>query len=429
MMVRAGCDRSIGLMAVTAGRSYRRRSFVCVGVVGVLSVVVAACSPGSTTSASNAVTVPGSGIGSTTSAAALPAAIGKGEGQLDLIAFDGYAESGLNDPEQDWVHPFTKESGCKLNVKVEKTSDDMASLMHTGDYDGVSAPGEVSLGLILSGDVAPVNEKLLANYADVAPFLKMTSYNSYRGQLYGQPQGWGANMLMFNPAIVKPAPDSWGAVFDPKSPYSGKIVAYGSPIYIADAALYLMKTQPALKITNPFALDRAQFDAAIAVLTRQRSIIGDYWTSYADMPAAFASGSLVMGAAWQVIADVINAKGVVHVDTVVPKEGATAWADTWLISSKAKHPNCMYEWMNWISRPEIQAQMALWNGEAPANVKACAVSTKAKSLCGTYHADDQAFASQLWFATTTPTTDCLDGRGHICIGYDDWAKAWAPIKN
>ena len=41
-----------------------------------------------------------------------------------------------------------------------------------------------------------------------------------------------------------------GLVFDPNSPYKGKITGYDSPIDIADAALYLMATQPDLEITT-----------------------------------------------------------------------------------------------------------------------------------------------------------------------------------
>ncbi len=28
-------------------------------------------------------------------------------------------------------------------------------------------------------------------------------------------------------------------------------------------------------------------------------------------------------------------------------EGATGWADTWMLAGKAKHPNCAYMWMQY----------------------------------------------------------------------------------
>ena len=42
------------------------------------------------------------------------------------------------------------------------------------------------------------------------------------------------------------------------------MTAYDSPIYIADAALYLMNKKPQLGIKNPYALDATQLAAAAA---------------------------------------------------------------------------------------------------------------------------------------------------------------------
>jgi len=67
---------------------------------------------------------------------------GAGEGKLDIIAWAGYAEDGSTDPKVDWVTPFEQKTGCKTNVKIGNTSDEMVQLMRTGQYDGVSASGE-----------------------------------------------------------------------------------------------------------------------------------------------------------------------------------------------------------------------------------------------------------------------------------------------
>lgn len=58
--------------------------------------------------------------------------IGKTEGQVNLIAWAGYAEDGSTDPEVDWVTDFTKQTGCKVNTKTAGTSDEMVQLMRTG---------------------------------------------------------------------------------------------------------------------------------------------------------------------------------------------------------------------------------------------------------------------------------------------------------
>src|SRR3569623_2091032 len=233
--------------------------------------------------------------------------MGQMEGQVNILAGPGYAEDGSNDPKVDWVTPFEKQTGCKANVKYFGTSDEAVNLIKTGGYDVVSASGDASLRLVASGDVAPVNTALIKDYADIEPFLKDRPWNSVNGQMYGVPHGWGAYLLMYRTDQVKPAPTSWGAVFDQSSQYQGKVTAYDSPIYIADAALYLMKTQPDLGIKNPYALDDKQFAAAVALLKKQNSIIGEYWSDYTKELQSFKSGNSVLGTTWQVIKNLATA--------------------------------------------------------------------------------------------------------------------------
>jgi putative spermidine/putrescine transport system substrate-binding protein len=97
-----------------------------------------------------------------------------------------------------------------------------------------------------------------------------------------------------------------------------------------------------------------------------------------------------------------------------------------MISSKAKHPNCMYRWMNWIISPKVNAEVAEWFGEAPSNAKACA-QTADKNFCKTYHAADQAYFSRVAY-WTTPRKQCGDARGNVCKDYSAWVQAWTDIK-
>jgi putative spermidine/putrescine transport system substrate-binding protein len=355
--------------------------------------------------------------------------LGKGEGQVNLIAWAGYVEDGSTDPKVDWVSDFEKQTGCQVNVKIGNTSDEMVTLMRTGKYDGVSASGDATLRLIAGGDVDPVNTDLIPNYKDVFKGLKDQPHNTVDGVHYGIPHGRGANLLMFNKDVVKPAPDSWSVVWggDESQPYKGKITAYDSPIYIADAAVYLKATQPDLGIDNVYELDDKQFQAAVDLLKQQRKVIGEYWSDYTKEQSAFTSGDTVAGTTWQVIANLVQAdKKSPPVEAILPKEGSTGWSDTWMISSEAKHPNCMYRWMNHIISPQANADVAEWFGEAPANAKSCAL-TAVKDHCKIFHADDEAYFDKVAY-WTTPTKDCGDDRGDVCMDYSEWVKAWTEIK-
>ena len=353
--------------------------------------------------------------------------VGDGEKALNLIVWAGYAENGTTDPAYNWVGPFEKDTGCKVQAKTAATSDEMFSLMQTGQYDGVSASGDSSVRLIDAGLVAPVNTGLVKNYADLSPFLKDQPYNSSGGKTFGIPHGWGANYLMYNSKVVTTAPDSWGAVFDTGSPYKGSVTAYDAPIYIADAALYLKATKPDLGIKDPYSLTKAQFDASVALLKGQHGLIGEYWNDYTKAISAFDQGTTVIGTTWQVIYNLALPTNA-DLKTVLPKEGATGWSDTWMVYSKAAHPNCMYLWMDYITKPDVQAQVATYFGEAPANPKACdTIAASDATFCDVFKAKDEGFAKAVHF-WATPRKKCLDGSGSNCVPFSEWIKAWTEIK-
>ena len=353
--------------------------------------------------------------------------IGKTEGQLNLIAWAGYAEDGSTDKTVDWVSGFEKQTGCKVATKTASTSDEMVQLMRTGQYDGVSASGDASLRLIEGGDVQAIDMSILSNYADINPSLKDTDYNTVDGKNYGMPHGWGANVLLFNTDEVKPAPTSWASVFDPAeaSQFSGKITAPDNPIYIADAAVYLKEHQPDLGIDDPYELDEDQFNAAVDLLKEQNKMIGEYWPDATKNISSYTNGDSVIGSSWQYQTSALEGAGE-PVSSDLPTEGTTGWSDTWMLSSEAANPNCMLEWMNWMGSPETQAAVAEWFGEAPANLGACELTSDPKH-CDTYHADDQKYYDQIAF-WKTPVSDCGDDRGTECKTYDDWVQAWTEIK-
>jgi len=368
----------------------------------------------------------------------MASSVGKGEGQLNLVAWAGYVSN-------PWKSQFEKETGCKVNVKVAGTSDEMVQLMRTGQYDGVSASGNATARLVDAGDVSPVNVNLVPNYKTVFPDLKDQPYNTFDGTHYGIPHGRGANLLMWNKDLVKPAPTSWNVMLDPKlaSKYKGKISVYDDPIYIADAAVYLKTHDPSLGIDNPYELDSKQFDAAVSLLKEQRPNVGEYWSDALKQISAFASGDDLVGTTWQYQYFALLDKGKPMASSpasqgFVPKEGATGWSDTWMISSQAAHPNCMYKWMNFIVSPKVNAEVAQYFGEAPAQSKACDESTltsaaKAEGLppnpkfCDQYHAADPSFWKRVYY-WQTPLADCGDSRGDVCKDYNDWVNAWTDIK-
>lgn len=365
-----------------------------------------------------ALAIPAAGASKSTS---LPTKIGPGEGSLSLVGWEGYAED-------QWVKPFQTNTGCKVSRKYAGSSDEMVTLMRQGgggQYDLVSASGDASLRLIYGKDVQAVNPALIPDFKNFIGPLKSPPHNTIKGVHYGISLQWGPNVLLYNKDKVKPAPTSWSALYDTK--YKGKITVPDNPIQIADAALYLSKTNKALGITDPYELTKAQLDAAVALLKQQKPLVKKYWALASDQIDLFKNGDSTIGASWPYQTNTLKAAKAPVAD-LIPKEGATGWADTWMLSAKSKHPNCAYLWMAWVSTPLVQAQQAVYFGETPANKLACKQMDKlAKGSCAQYHANAPiSYFNKIKF-WKTPVADCGNGKKD-CMDYTKWQQAWTTVK-
>ena len=318
--------------------------------------------------------------------------IGTGEGQLDLVAWQGYTEPNV-------VKPFEAQTGCQVHVKYGQTSDEMVQLIRSGQWDGVSASGDATNRLIAAGNVAPIDVKLIPDFKDITPALQSPPHNTVNGVHYGVSYEWGANVLMYNTKIVKPAPHQLGA-----GVRRHQLLGQGDGVRQPDlhrrcgALPEVGRSQP--EDHRSLRADREAARRGGDLLKKQRQQIGDYWSSYTSNIQDFKDGNIVIGQTWPYQYNTLKAEHV-PVAVVLPKEGATGWADTWMMYSHAKHPNCMLKWMAYATTPVVQGKTAYTFGSAPANPKACAYLDKqSPGYCTAYHVTDPAYFSQIKFWKT-----------------------------
>jgi putative spermidine/putrescine transport system substrate-binding protein len=327
-------------------------------------------------------------------------------------------------PPNQGIKPLT--SVCKVSVKYAGSSSEMVSLMANGggQYDLVSASGDADLRLIYGGDVKPINIKLIPSWSEFHPFLQSPPFNTINGVHYGISYEFGPNVLLYSTKVFPKAPKSWSVLYNPK--YKGKITVPDNPIQIADAALYLSKIEPSLHITNPYELTEHQFTDAVSLMKEEHPLIKKYWDLASQEISLFQNGEAVVGAAWPYQTNTLVAAGAKVADTI-PSQGATGWADTWLLAKDAPDPNCAYKWMAYVSTPKIQAEEAVYFGETPANTLACAImNTLQKGACAAYHAN----APEAYFSTIkfwqTPLAACGNGKND-CVDFTQWQQAWTQI--
>jgi putative spermidine/putrescine transport system substrate-binding protein len=349
------------------------------------------------------------------------------EGQLDIVAWPGTLERGASDKRFDWVTGFEKATGCKLRVKTANTSDEMVAMMNEGGVDLVIAAGDASLRLIAGGRVQELNLKLVPSYARIDRRLQDAPWHKVRGKHYGVPYQWGYNVLMYNTEVFKEPPGSWNVVFEDMllpdgKPNKGRIQAFDGPIYVADAALYLMSRNPALGIKDPYELNEAQYKAVLALLRQQRKLVTRYWRDAYLQVEDFASEGFVASSAWQFQANLLKSKKR-PVATVVPKEGVTGWADTTMMHAKAKHPNCAYRWLEHSISRKLQGDLAAWFGSVPVRLDAC----RGNPLLGDQGCERHGLGSfdkvHFW---RTPVANCKT-QGGKCVPYYRWVSDYIAV--
>lgn len=360
-----------------------------------------------------------------TSLAAQMTAVGDGEGEVDIVAWPGYIERGETDPNYDWVTEFEKETGCKVTVKTAATSDEMVTLMNQGGFDLVTASGDASLRLIAGKKVQPVNLDLIPSWKSVDDRLKEGVWHTVDGVHYGTPYQWGPNVLMYNTKVFPEAPKSWSVVFEEQTLPDGKsnkgrVQAYDGPIYVADAATYLMAKKPDLGIKDPYELSEDQYAAVLELLKGQRELIGRYWHDAMVQVDDFKNEGVVASSSWPFQVNLLKADQPVA--SVIPEEGATGWADTTMLHADAAHPNCAYKWMEHSLSPKVQGDVAAWFGSVPVVPAAC----KGNALltdegCAT-NGFDNFDKIHFW---KTPIGKCTTQEN--CVPYSRWVSDYIAV--
>lgn len=366
-------------------------------------------------------------IGSTASAVEMKQEIGAGEGQVDIVAWPGYIERGDTDANYDWVTGFEEETGCKVQIKTAGTSDEMVALMNEGGFDLVTASGDASLRLIYGERVQPVNIDLIPSWDTIDPRLQDAPWHTVEGVHYGVPYQWGANVLMYNTEVFgDQTPESWQVIFeemelpDGKS-NNGRVQAFDGPIYIADGALYLMHHQPELGIKDPYELNEEQYQAVLELLREQRKIVGRYWHDAFVQIDDFTNEGLVASSSWPFQVNILRAQDE-PVDSVIPVEGATGWADTTMMHAEAPHPNCAYMWMEHSINPKLQGDLASWFGSVPVRLDAC----EGNELLGPDGCETNGVENfdQISF-WRTPVSDCETQ--DQCVPYYRWVTDYIAV--
>ena len=249
--------------------------------------------------------------------------------------------------------------------------------------------------------------------------------------MYGIPHGCGANLLMWRTDKVNAGARLAGArCSTTHSPVQGQGHGLRQPdlhrrrgaVPEGDPA------RPRRSPTRTSSTTSSSTPPSTCSRSSARSSASTGRTTPRSRPRSPAA-TRVVGTTWQVIANLLEADKVHGQDDRCPKEGSTGWSDTWMISSKAKHPNCMYKWMNYIISPEgATPQVAEWFGEAPANREGVRRRPRTRTTARSSTRTTRPTSTKVAFWTTPTQGLRRRPRRRSARTTREWVQAWTEIK-
>ena len=318
---------------------------------------------------------------------------------LNIICWEGYT-----DPS--FVAPFEKQFNCKVQSTYAGSSDEMFTKWMGGGgkvYDLVSASGDASVRFIHSGTLLEVDVSKVPNFKYLFPKFHRPAWNTVGDRHYGVSFTWGPDPLIYNTTVFPSTPKSWHVLYDPK--YKGKLATADNPITIADVALYL-------GYKDVYNLNESQLMQVKKTLVAQKPLLRTYWSSAADLENKFENHEVVASNGWPLMtADLKKAK--FPVGETIPREGATGWADTWMISKYSPNADLALEWINYMIGP--RGQLGVINVTNYSGASQAVIPLLGKARVHALHMDDLSYFDKLHMWVTPPN-------------YALWQKIWLDVK-
>jgi putative spermidine/putrescine transport system substrate-binding protein/spermidine/putrescine transport system substrate-binding protein len=318
---------------------------------------------------------------------------------LNLICWAGY-----NDPS--FVTPFEKKFNCKVTGINPNSSDEMFAKWMAGGgktYDLISASGDVTRRMMRSGTLLEVDVSKIPNFKYLFPKFHFPAWNTMNSKRYGVSFTWGPDSLIYDKGTFSSPPPSWGVIYDKR--YKGKLSTADNPITIADVALYL-------GYKDVYNLSEQQLMQVKKTLLAQKPLLRFYWGSSTDLENAFIHHAVVASNAWPLMANDLR-KAKFPIGETIPREGATGWADTWMISKYSPNIDLAMEWINYMIGP--QGQLGVINVTGYSGASTAAITALGKQRVHALHMDDLSYFDKLhmWAEPSN---------------YSEWVKIWLDVK-
>ena len=274
--------------------------------------------------------------------------------ELSILSWEGYADA-------SFVKPFEQATGCRVTATYVGSNDEFVAKIVAGGgaYDLITPSNDTTMRLIDAGAVEPVDRDRVPEMKHFFPIFSSPQWLTKGGAIYGVPYGWGIVRLLLDADAGLPKPDSLGYLWQPS--LKGKVAIWDDIEAIYMTARYL-------GYKNTYDLSDQQLQKVKATLIALKSNIRKYWATTGEMGVLMQTREVQAGNAWEPTLVSLRKAGR-HIIEVVPKEGRSAYSDSWMIVRGAGSNPCVYPWLNWASTAKAQALAHAVNGFGYSNAE------------------------------------------------------------
>ena len=311
------------------------------------------------------------GIGSMTAALMATAVTASAQEELHIYNWSDYIA-------EDTIANFEKASGIKVTYDVYDSNEVLEAKLLAGrsGYDlAFPTARPFADRLIRAKLYQPYDKSKLSNYGNLDKVILKSLSDIDPGNQYLIPYMWGTTGLAYNVDKVKAILgddmplDSWQLVFNPE--ITKKLAACGVALMDDPIEVFVAARAYLGKPTDDFSKPAIQ--EAANVIAGVRDNIRYFHSSQTinDM----ANGDICVahgysGDMLQAQARAAEADNGVHVEYIVPSEGAVVWTDVAVIPVDAPNPAAAHKFINYLMQPEVIAPISNYVAYANANAKA-----------------------------------------------------------
>jgi len=263
--------------------------------------------------------------------------------------------------DPDIMDQFEAECGVKVTETNYDSNETLLATLQAGgaDYDIIVPSDYMVTTLIDEGMIMELDYNIISNIAN----MESINVNQYFDpeQKYTVPWFWGTSGFAVDTNVVTEYTNSWSVLFDPNTPYCGKISMLDDQRETLGAALMYL----GYSIND---IDPAHLEEAKNLLIEQSKCVKAYDSQTND--DLIISGETVLAHIWTgdwLLASDPETGGRDGIDYVIPDEGCTIWQDNMAVPVGAPNPYTAMVFINYAQYPEIAAQNAEWVGYASPN--------------------------------------------------------------